>query len=807
MNDTDICQKCNKPKSSSEGGIVTQYIDVCRCGEIHQEQSETISVCSNCGMRIPKRSGSITQWIFGQGTCRCKKPTPEEKPVEEFINPSFIGFRDSKNESYLDLDADKFPIERYLPIDEIGKGAAGKVYLCRDKILGKKVAVKVLLDLTPEQLISFQEEAKALAKLDHPNIVKIIDFGASQSETPYMVMDFIAGISLETYLERHGTLEESAARNVFAKLCKALDYAHKQGVFHRDIKPSNILLYEQDELIEVCLIDFGVAKVKEATGLITVYQDKTLAGTPDYMSPDPIQGDSYDEQSEIYCLGCVLFETLAGRPPFTADTALETLSLHVRKTPPRLKDIDIGISEEISDTVSRCLEKSKAKRFSSMEELIEQLSSIQKIRDATPLDTQPHASKSLSSSKIPVIPLIAVILVLIFSAPLLFLFSGSKHTASEKADKKAKQINVKFRPSQQRSAYDYYEPFLSNNSESDLDLKRVRKELEKRIEQYSIHQTYRDMVVMKRRFLNGKLSIKLDLSNWKIDGSGLAHLENLPIDGLILSDNTKLQNIHLVHLISIPLTHLALERTNLNGKGLESVTKIESLSTLSLNSCENLKEEDFEILSNLKELRSIDLSQTAVSDKALENLSHCRKLHSIYLNNTKITNRGLDALSKLKSVDHLYLANCKGLDAEAIKIIAKNFPSIRYLSLISLKAESDDLLPLAQCKELIYLNLSGIPIADSCLQLILKNTRLSYLYLHGAKITDKTLTNLADSKYLRTLTLTSCPEITSAGIEKLKAKLSPSVILQSDKVSSLGLDSNLYDLFERPSKEISPLKN
>ena len=345
---------------------MTQFIEICRCEALAQELSETISICSNCGMRIPQRSGSITQWIFGQGTCECEKPTPEERPIEEFINPSFVGFKDIDNEAELEIDSDSFPKERYKPIAELGRGASGVVYLARDRLLGKKVAVKTLLDLTPEQLISFQDEAKATAKLEHPNIIKILDFGVWKSITPYMVMDSIPGVSLESYLDKNGKLDEEIAVIIFGKLTGALGYAHSKGVYHRDIKPSNILLFEKDEAVDVCLIDFGIAKVKEASGLVTVYQDKTLAGTPTYMAPDTIAGEEYDERSEIYSLGCVLFESLAGDPPFSGETALETLALHAESEPQNLMDKDPNISEHISNIVSTCLSKEKFERFPDM---------------------------------------------------------------------------------------------------------------------------------------------------------------------------------------------------------------------------------------------------------------------------------------------------------------------------------------------------------------------------------------------------------------------------------------------------------
>ena len=143
MTETEICRRCKKPKHSSSAGMATQMVDVCGCDLISPEQEKTITICISCGKRIKTREGSITQWIFGDGLCKCAKPDPQERSIDSFVQPAFDGFYKDQSEKELDLDQSKFPIERYKPVAILGKGASGIVYLARDRILGKKVAVKI----------------------------------------------------------------------------------------------------------------------------------------------------------------------------------------------------------------------------------------------------------------------------------------------------------------------------------------------------------------------------------------------------------------------------------------------------------------------------------------------------------------------------------------------------------------------------------------------------------------------------------------------------------------------------------------
>ena len=284
-----------------------------------------------------------------------------------------------ETERELSLDKDSFPLDRYKPIYELGSGASGVVFLARDRVLGKKVAIKILRSLSPSIVMAFQEEARTTSRLKHKYIVDLLDFGVTPGGAPYMVLEFILGPSLEEVVHRVGPIRLRDFFSVFERTCEALSYAHANKVFHRDLKPGNILLTnETDGSFSIRVIDFGLAKILSDQADADQNKQLTIVGTPLYMSPDQGLGRPFDARSEVYSLGCVMFEALTGAPPFEADTALELLNLHAEVEPPRLTDVllELGapletaaVPDSIESLVRKCLEKDPDDRFQNIDEV------------------------------------------------------------------------------------------------------------------------------------------------------------------------------------------------------------------------------------------------------------------------------------------------------------------------------------------------------------------------------------------------------------------------------------------------------
>lgn len=258
----------------------------------------------------------------------------------------------------------------------LGSGGMGNVYKAVQKPVGRYVALKVLHSekLTKNQsVLRFQQEAKAAAALSHPNVVGFFDYGLTEDNIPYIVMDFVEGMPLDQALREQGTLPVDRFIRLFTEACDALDHAHQKGVIHRDIKPSNLMLTNRSDGTEtVKILDFGIAKLmpsaSEGAEKVSLTQTGEVFGSPQYMSPEQCNGGEMDARSDIYSLGCVMYEALAGRPPVRGDNIVQTVYKHTHEKPPSLKTVrpDLDIPEQLEVLVLKALEKEPAMRFPSM---------------------------------------------------------------------------------------------------------------------------------------------------------------------------------------------------------------------------------------------------------------------------------------------------------------------------------------------------------------------------------------------------------------------------------------------------------
>jgi serine/threonine protein kinase len=247
-----------------------------------------------------------------------------------------------------------------------------EVYLATHLTLERPVAVKLLhshIEEEPLLLERFNREARVVAGLRHPNIVQIFDFDAVDGH-PYIVMEYLKGPTLANYLRglhaRNGRIPSHQVARLLKALTAALDYAHDQGVIHRDIKPGNIILHKKGEAIpldqpltndvEAIVTDFGLVRIANAASQTA---SGLVSGTPAYMSPEQAQGDKTDRRTDIYSLGVVLYEMLAGRVPFEADSTLSVIYMHIHNVPPPIP----GILPEVQAVLDRALAKNPDDRY------------------------------------------------------------------------------------------------------------------------------------------------------------------------------------------------------------------------------------------------------------------------------------------------------------------------------------------------------------------------------------------------------------------------------------------------------------
>ena len=275
--------------------------------------------------------------------------------------------------------ADKYRLDRLL-----GRGGMGAVYAGAHIELERPAAIKLLLpDLVADTqaLERFRREARAAARLNHPNVVDTYDYGILPGGEAYIVMELVGGQTLREYLNATGALPLSEAVAIARQVADGVEVAHRSGIIHRDLKPSNIILSrDHHDSLLAKVVDFGIAKLKEATtsgGISVLTSTGSLVGTPRYMSPEQCAGQDIDPRSDIYSLGVILYEMLTGRPPFDAPSATAIALKHVQEPPPLVKEFRADAPDMLCLIVMRALEKDPDQRVQSAAELARGLRAVE----------------------------------------------------------------------------------------------------------------------------------------------------------------------------------------------------------------------------------------------------------------------------------------------------------------------------------------------------------------------------------------------------------------------------------------------
>ncbi len=275
----------------------------------------------------------------------------------------------------------------YTVTQKLGEGAMGDVYLAEQRKTGQRLAIKLLNDRAlqdAETVARFHREARVISMLTHPNIVRVFIFGETRSGVPYMAMEHIDGTPMEQEVVR-GPMPEERVKKIARQMLSAIGEAHDVGVMHRDLKPENVLLTEhrgQKDFVKI--LDFGIAKVANSKQQLT--QSGIVYGTPAYMSPEQAQALDIDARSDIYSLGCMMYEMLTGKLPFDAKTALKILEMQAFATAEPIESF-VSISPELARVVETAMRKEPEHRYQTAAKMLEALDAVDGKTDKPPEPT------------------------------------------------------------------------------------------------------------------------------------------------------------------------------------------------------------------------------------------------------------------------------------------------------------------------------------------------------------------------------------------------------------------------------------
>jgi serine/threonine protein kinase len=302
------------------------------------ENAETQRFCGDCGTPLP--AGSRRDAAAPAADETIPLPTSVLEPATTFAR-------------------------RYQIIEELGAGGMGCVYRVLDKKIGEEIALKLIKPEVASDRMAlerFSSELKLARQVVHRNVARMFDLN-EEGHVPFITMEYVRGENLKRLIRKVGRLAPGQAIPFVCQICAGLDEAHRLGIVHRDLKPQNIMI---DEDGQAKILDFGLARLQ--TGAAPD-QPLSRSGTPAYISPEQIRGLAVDARADLYSLGVILYEMLTGRTPFHADTVQELLDRHLREPPRDPREINPGISPELSGVVLRCLEKDPANRYQNAAEM------------------------------------------------------------------------------------------------------------------------------------------------------------------------------------------------------------------------------------------------------------------------------------------------------------------------------------------------------------------------------------------------------------------------------------------------------
>jgi serine/threonine protein kinase len=676
----------------------------------------------------------------------------------------------------------------------IGVGAWSEVYKAVDQQSGKAFAVKVLhshLASDPHTVTRFNREADLLLQLKHLCFATVYGRGTVDGARPCLVMEYLVGLSLDSYLSSVGRLTCKQALELFEPICDALASAHAKGLLHRDLKPRNIFLVEKEGVLLPKILDFGLAKMFQAGAggaFASLTQNGEILGTPSYMSPEQCQGNILDQRSDLYSLGCMMYETLTSQKAIPGKTAFEAMSNQIARMPEPMSVTcpDASIPEEVEALIFQLLSKDPSDRFDDAREFAAAFRSA--VIDAPAASSSPtgvsasplsYSASSISQSASNASPMSS-------SSSSSFPRSQTPAAASSRNAPQPSASASASRSTSESSAGSVSPPAsganasVSSSSSSSLSGHTIKLTVAAaQAMQAKKESGWKQLVSPLMLSLIGIGLLSAGGLIWLLSGmidsvtappptvkiadniTDVSHLPSTSTAKLLAADDTWLVN----KIRQDPnVTNLNLSRRRFSPDALKVLGRAKQLSNLNMRQCPDVDNttlaaiqglnlvsidlsgtrvtgEGLQFLKGMSLLKKVDLSTTAISDADCKVLATL-PLFSLNLGSTGITGAGLKALSASKTLSELFLDDTKFGD----DIGSLNPLPITWLSVKDTEFSDKDLR-----------------------QLVLP--KLNQLTLDDTKITDLGLLSMVSRKELKTVWVRECSNITTEGVQKALAAI------------------------------------
>jgi len=666
----------------------------------------------------------------------------------------------------VDLSPDTILFDKFRVVKLLGCGGMGSVFQVEHLHLRTQYALKCLNKLQHDDATwrRFEIEARAANILDHPNLIKVHDSGLLPDGQPYFVMDFVNGVTLADEISRTGRLPVPSVLKLFIQVGFALAYAHERGVIHRDIKPTNIMLVKNvDGTLSnsVKVVDFGIAKLtgQDEFNQQTLTRTGEIFGSPLYMSPEQCMGIAVDHRSDLYSLGCVMYETLTGAPPLVGENALSTMMKHQTSKPLPLKEASMGIefSEQLESLVQKLLQKDPENRYSNASLLTADLVALEQnlhsgitvsLNLEKPSQAENRLTRFFVNRRVSTIILVALFLAFVSGFGTGWLMAKrTDHNQIEKV------MDL-------QDNYDLLPGLNINGKVVELTSKEGRKDAVSLPDSISLlpPDLQKEELEAKRAEAARLAKVKIGHINFGAtyfsDDAKQQRTFHFPSSsslGLIepnmmgVSNPTEMQGLKS---LAVPVSITANDALILNSHLFSKFRQDEPAALSFMQSVSPVKSLLFEA-SKFNKIHRLDLEKSAVTSADLSAVERFKGLTHLSFSRTSIS---ATDLMHLKGINKLYFLGLCGLPniSPLLKKLAKE-SSVQRLEVGDCNLTVDDLKTIASFKFIDYIDLTGNKIVTDDTIGIFSKAKMRHLDLEGCAVTAASIPVFKKMKNLKSL--------------------------------------------------------